>query len=267
MISIAISYAVSYGSLFEDAVLDAVARGFAAIQLIPDQTPNLCEELTPPRRERLRQLAQDNGVSLLLHNVFYDINLTSLVPDVARAALEITTRVFELGRDIGAESVVVHPGYMFPGWRRDPKQRERFNDAATRNLAKMCEIASTVGIRVLLENGSYCLTTLDVTPPVPLHLAITPGELLEVLHMVNFRAGVCLDVNKALRSGAALDAFVSSVGAHIEQLQLSTVASRWEKLRPFLTMLQGRGFDGTIVLEGSATEIDAAAPLLRQLSY
>lgn len=83
--------------------------------------------------------------------------------------------------------------------------------------------------------------------------------------MADFRTGVCLDVNKALRSGAPLEEFVSSVGDHIEQLQLSTVASRWETLEPFLTMLYGRGFHGRIVLEGSMTEIEAAARLLRQL--
>lgn len=258
-----ISYAAFYGESFEHAISRASEIGFSGIQLIPDQTPNLCEELTPDRRAMIRHVASELGVRLSLHNVFYDINLTSLVPAVASAALAITRDVFLLAMDLGAESVVVHPGYMFPGWRRDERQRTLFHAAARNSLRAVCDEADRVGVRTLFENGSYCLTTPDRTPPVPLHLGITPEEIADLLSSVEYRAGVCLDVNKALRSGASLLQFAKAAGRNLEQLQMSTVQSHWHEIRPLMEYVLRAGFSGSIVLEGSRTEIANAALLVR----
>ena len=265
MTKLAISYAGYYGQTFEAAVEDAAKRGFAAVQLIPDQTPNLCEELTPPRRRNLREMCGRMNVEPSLHNVFYDINLTSLVPAVAAAALSITRQVFEVACDIGATSVVVHPGYMFPGWRHDSAQRERFFASAEQSLRRLADVAESLGLTVLLENGSYHLTTYDRTPPVPLHLAITPRELGDLVQMTGSRMGVCLDVNKAFRSGYPAEEFINTVGAHIQQIQLSTIRERWPMIEPVLTRLRADGFSGMVVLEGSRTETEQGVALLRDL--
>lgn len=264
-VHLGISYAAFYGEPFEEALVQAHARGFSAIQLIPDQTPNLCEELTSERRTTIRKAAAELGLRLSLHNVFYDINLTSLVPAVSAAALAITRDVLLLARDLGADSVVVHPGYMFPGWRRDDRQRARFRVAARDALRAVCDDAERTGVRVLFENGSYCLTTPDRTPPVPLHLGITPEEMADLLSLVESRAGMCLDVNKALRSGATLLQFAAAAGKALEQLQMSTVESYWSHIQPLLDRLLQQGFAGSIVLEGSSTETANAERLLRPL--
>jgi sugar phosphate isomerase/epimerase len=261
---LSLSYATFYGQRFEQAIEAARDRGFDGMQLIPDQTPNLLEELTPSRRIAIRRSAEMSNVSISLHNVFYDINLTSVVPAVSETALKITADVLVFARDVGAESVVVHPGYMFPGWRRDERQRELFWQRASDSLRSVCDHAESAGLRVLFENGSYCLTTLDRTPPVPLHLAIIPAEIQHLMALSEHRAGICLDVNKALRSGHPLSEFIETAGPALEQLQMSTVQGRWDEIHPFLLLLRERGFDGTIVLEGSAEETQNGYRVLRQ---
>lgn len=262
-VKVALSYASFYGRTFEDALRGAHDQGFDAVQLTPDQTPNLTEELTTSRREAIRKLAASYGLSVSLHNVFYDINLMSVVPAVADGALQITKDVFRLARDLSADEVVVHPGYMFPGWRRDQWQRELFWANAQVSLGRLCNAAMAFGVRVLFENGSYCLTTMDQSPRVPLHVAITPLELKQVLDLTQRRANVCLDVNKALRSGFALTEFVDAAGAELRQLQMSTVSDHWREIEPMLNRVIARGFDGTIVLEGSRRETENAFQLLR----
>ena len=79
---ISLSYAYAYTSEFEVFVRDAAAHGFRGVQLIPDLHPNLPHEFDHERRTHLAALIRTNRMRHSLHNVFYDINLVSLVPQV-----------------------------------------------------------------------------------------------------------------------------------------------------------------------------------------
>src|SRR5262245_8723716 len=218
-----LSYASYYGETFENFVRIAHERGFRAVQLTPDQEPNLYSEFPRQRRHALGTLANELGVTLHLHNVFYDINLVSLVPDVRDLALHISEQVFRLGDELGAQTVTVHPGYMFGGWRRDQVQRERFWREAVAPLRRIGECAERTGIKLLFENGSYFITTATGYRPRPLHIGIEPVELRRIVEMSGNMAGVVLDINKAVHSGIAPIDFVREIGERIEQLQISTV--------------------------------------------
>lgn len=157
-----LSYAVAYGSLFEDFIIHASQLGFSSVQLIPDQSPNLYSELSPSRLRSLRELQRDLGMSYHLHNVFYDINLTSLVPEVKQCAFDITSKVLSIAQEINAQTVTLHPGYMFGGWRRDPIQRKRFWEEAEQSMKRLGSMSEAAKVPLLIENGSYHITTADL---------------------------------------------------------------------------------------------------------
>src|SRR5687767_7880739 len=91
----ALSYAAYYGHVFEEFVEMAVQAGAAAVEFIPDQTPNLLTELTVDRRAALRKRLATAGVIPVVHSVFYDINLVSVVPDVQDFALQVIAKCGE----------------------------------------------------------------------------------------------------------------------------------------------------------------------------
>jgi sugar phosphate isomerase/epimerase len=253
-----LSYSSHYGETFENFIRIAYARGFRAVQLTPDQAPNLYSEFPSQRRRELRRLVDELGIAVHLHNVFYDINLVSLVPEVRDLALHISEQVFELGQELSAQTITVHPGYMFGGWRRDEVQRERFWREAVTPLRRIGEIAERTGIKLLLENGSYFITTATGFRPRPLHLGIEPEELRRILEMSGRKAGVVLDINKAVHSGIAPIDFVKEIGERIEQLQISTVDRYREDIVAVIDALENVGRELGFVFEGSREEVEAA---------
>jgi sugar phosphate isomerase/epimerase len=263
---LALSYASYYGHTFEEFLVTARDQGFAAVQVIPDQAPNLYSDFSSQRRRILRAFAEESGIALHLHNVFYDINIVSMVPAVRRLALDITRDIFALGEDCGALSVTVHPGYMFGGWRRDQVQRDRFWQLAAESLAELGAIASASGLDLLLENGSYYLTTAAGLPaPTPLHLGILPDELLRVAALAGKGARVTLDINKAVRSGLPFHQFLEVLRGRIGQFQISTPERCRAELSEIVRWAAEARTSPVFVLEGSRTEAAAARTLIGEL--
>jgi sugar phosphate isomerase/epimerase len=261
---ILLSYAAFYGRTFEEMLAVASDQGFSGVQFIPDQTPNLPEELGDARIETLRTQATNHEMQISMHNVFYDINLTSLYPAVADQSMRITLDVLEIARKLRSESLIVHPGYMFPGWRSSDLQRRRFFDHAKESMVWLADASVAAGVPILLENGSYYLTTRLREAGTPLHLGIEPTELMQLVEFASGRLGICLDVNKALHATTSSTDFVRMLAPHIRQLQMSTVAQRWNLVEPLLSELLDSGFDGSIVLEGSMLETRNAHAVLRE---
>jgi len=193
----AVSYAGYYGYSFEEFVEAAVRACATAVELIPDQGPNLLAELTPERRSALRTRLRGAGVTPVVHSVFYDINLVSVVPDVQELALRVIARCGEFARDIGAREVVVHPGYRFPGWRSSEFQRRNADDAARRGVEKLSALADKLDVDMFLENGSYFVTDREKSTTKPLHYGIFLDEIDLLLEFASSRVGICLDYGKA----------------------------------------------------------------------
>lgn len=264
--TLALSYASSYGHTFEDFLRAARDEGFKAVQFIPDQAPNLYSELTLERRHAIRQLATEARIALHLHNVFYDVNIVSMVPAVRRLALDITREVFALGKEWGALTVTVHPGYMFGGWRRDQVQRELFWKMAAESLGELGAISEAAGLELLLENGSYYVTTATGLPAAsPLHLGIVPEELLRVVGLAGSKAKVTLDINKAIRSGRPFQDFLQALGGRVGQFQVSTAERCLAELMQIVQWALKTKTSPTFVLEGSRTEAAAARELICEL--
>ena len=250
-LSFSLSYATAYGITFEDFIEQAVERGFSDVQLIPDQEPNLYSEFDKSRIERLLHLSTKYGLQYRVHNVFYDINPLSLVPAVRDAALAVTKEIVAFAKAIRAKTVTVHAGYMFPGWRRDPVQSTRFWSYAEQSLRRLADLASGQNVDLLIENGSYYVSTRDGLGHKPLHVGVDPEELRRLIDVAEGRLGVCLDLNKALHSSSPLGAFVSKVGPWVRELQVSSVRDHEAEIGGAIEALKAESFKGAIVLEGT----------------
>ncbi len=253
-VNISLSYATSYGKTFEEFASDAAAAGFDGVQLIPDQEPNLYSEFTPTRTRELRRLLNDLSLEVSVHNVFYDINIVSVVPEVRELAFSITRQVLAMTRTLGGRILTVHPGYMFGGWRRDTIQAEHFWKQARLALERLGELSREYEIEIALENGSYYLCTATGDGRVPLHVGISPDEIRRLLRLSGWSLAICLDVNKAIRSGYEIKDFIDSANERICQVQISTVAKHEAEVREVLGSLVQEGKTLEVVLEGSPSE-------------
>jgi sugar phosphate isomerase/epimerase len=260
-----LSYASAYGTTFESFLETAHDIGFRSVQLTPDQTPNLCSELSTDRITRIRERARTLDVTIHLHNVFYDINPASLVPPVRELALQVTREVFALGAALNARTVTVHPGYMFPGWRRNPLQAELFWRDAVRAFADLASIADAFGVPLLLENGSYHLTTAAMTGTIPLHLGIRPDELTRIVQLCGPGTGIVLDIGKSIHSGVDPMVFATMMGDRIRQIQVSTFSRHGESAKAVITALSAGGAEIGVVCEGGVDDALETARGLQSL--
>jgi sugar phosphate isomerase/epimerase len=265
----ALSYAGSYNLSFEDFIVRAKELGFSQVQLTPDQSPNLYDQFDEKRIGRIRDLLSEYQLAVHVHNVFYDINPVGVVPAVRDAAIDITRSVLYFGQGIGAASLTVHPGYMFAGWRNDPVQRERFWASAKLGMESLAQLGTKASIPILLENGSYYVTTATGSARTPLHVGITPDELERLLH--NARGGLflTLDINKALRSGLPITEFLERLGPAIVQCQGSNVTEYREVFIAVFKALAQFRHEVVVVLEGGpdAAVADRDALRLLQTQY
>jgi sugar phosphate isomerase/epimerase len=258
----ACSYAGSYGQTFEAFVCGIDRNVFAGVELIPDQSPNLYSDMDTARLSAIKAELRRKNLTALVHNVFYDINLVSLIPEVQAFALSVTEKVMRIAKQLDAPAITVHPGYMFPGWRTNPSQTERFWASAETAMTKLGDLGRRYGVRPLLENGSYHVTTASGALPKPLHVGVTADELGKLVDFGRSDVGVCLDFNKMIVSKQPLDTFLRRVGPAIEQTQVSSTldyGAEWGKLKSFLNARERHSW---VVLEGPTIDRHKQAQLI-----
>lgn len=258
----ALSYAGSYHLTFEAFLAMASEQGFNNVQLTPDQEPNLYTELQGQRLRELYRLKTSLGLEIYIHNVFYDINLVSLVPEVRQLAFDITKKILEISRALSAKTLTVHLGYMFPGWRSSREQAGRFWRVVERSIKDLAELSNQYNVPILLENGSYHLSAATGSNRTPLHLGIAPDEMAHLVNLSDGKLGVSLDINKAMHSGSPVMDFVTALGASIKELQVSTVNPYGETITNVLTALPVIAYPRAVVLEGGLEEANAGRKLI-----
>jgi len=99
--------------------------------------------------EKLHGL-KDRGVSFSMHGPFLEINLGSYLDEIRQVSRERVLAALELSAKIGADPIVVHPGYSF--FRKlkgyDRELQARFLE----DLKVVAEEARRLGVRIALEN-------------------------------------------------------------------------------------------------------------------
>ncbi|NLT21455.1 MAG: sugar phosphate isomerase/epimerase [Syntrophorhabdus sp.] len=131
-----------------DGVIDSIlAAGIGVVEL-SYEPPHLFS-LDGALTDRVRRLAGD-GVGFSMHGPFLEMNLGSYVDEIRRVSRERMLAALRLSARLGADPVVVHPGYSF--FRKlkdyDRELKVRFIE----DLCTVQEEARSLGVRVALEN-------------------------------------------------------------------------------------------------------------------
>lgn len=220
-----LSYVPYYGSRFEDFVEEASALKFQGIEFIPDLTPNLLSELGKDRTRAIAERLRELKLQPTVHSVFYDINLVSVVPEVAELALDIVRASVEFALSIGAREVTVHPGYQFPGWRSSEFQRAVFAGSVRRAMGALVQLAKEYDVQLFLENGSYFVTDKRLMAGKPLHFGVDREEIDLMMEQGGSNLGICLDFGKANVSNLDVSALVAQYRNIPFRFQVGSVAS------------------------------------------
>lgn len=263
-----LSYTAGYGWTFEEFAYFASGEGFSGIELIPDLHPNLPEEFDQDRIDALSDLRSRYTLQYTVHNIYMDINPTSLVPKVRELALNLTKEVVQFAKAIGAITVVMHTGYRFGPWRTKPEQIEMFEHVQQETYMTLASYSSALGIPILLENGNYYLSGRDGTRQ-PLHIGIEAEELLAIASIPPGNPfGICLDIGKALRSvddcsADAVIAYLRKITNLLKEVHINTFDGYQRVIPEILAYLEAINFAGIIVLECAR---DSIRPLRQLLS-
>jgi sugar phosphate isomerase/epimerase len=245
-----LSYAAGfYTKTFEEFIRHAGKLGVCGVQLIPDQDPNLYSQFSSGRSSSLVKYLSDHKMIATMHNVFYDINLCSLLPAVRDFSLSVTEEVLELCKALHVSQLVIHPGYIYPGWKNDYKQNLRFWDAAQGSILKLAKRCEKSGVVPLFENGSYTLSSRKSTSKQDFHLGISVEELGRLLDFTGTIGKVCLDIGKVRASEQSIGDFFDRLGDRIIQAQVSTLDDLLE-LRQYVQ--EEKLTDLVLVFEGKS---------------
>lgn len=216
-----ISYSNYYGMKFENFISKILPYDFKAVQLIPDQDPNLYNNFSSNRIDKLLDLKYENELQYSIHNVFYDINLLSLVPDVKENSFKITKKVIEFAKRIEAKNLTLHLGYIFPGWQKDKYQNKNYWINAEEVVHRIIELSEKYEINILFENGSYHLCTKKGRKKIPFHIAISPAEINRIFQLSNDKINLCFDFNKALSTDHTMKSFLEIISHKVSEIQIS----------------------------------------------
>lgn len=261
-----LSYTAGYSQPFEEFVEFAHNKGFVGVEFIPDLSPNLIEEFDEHRISILLGLKSQYNLEYTVHNIFMDINPTSLVPKVRRLALELTIETMHFAKAIDAQAMIVHTGYRFTPWRTKPEQIRMFEGVLREAYTELSKYSRETGIPVLLENGDYYLSARNGVR-YPLHIGIDAEELLMIAQLPPTNPfGICFDIGKAYFSVSnySVDevmAYLRQVTPFLREIHLQAFDGYQDVVPSVLTYLQGIRFDGPIVLECARGSVD----LLRRL--
>lgn len=86
-------------------------------------------------------------LSCSVHAPIRDINIASPREQTRKASLDILTDMAEICMSIGAEVMVIHPGYVY-----DADLREEGLRKLSQSLRTLSGVASETGVRICLEN-------------------------------------------------------------------------------------------------------------------
>ncbi len=161
-------------------ILTAKALGIDHVEL-DGNVPNPYLAFSEKDKQKARDIAQENAISLSLHLPYSYVGANLCAPDELdrRIAVDLQKRYLEFASDIGCKYCVLHPGVV-PFYHKNGKYREQIKTSLIKSLTELASFAAERGIDLHLENN----TAFD-------GLFSEPVEVCEVLEEVR---GMGLDV-------------------------------------------------------------------------
>jgi sugar phosphate isomerase/epimerase len=255
MITLGLSYSCYYSRKFEEFIDYACNRGFRKLELIPDLSPNLTEEFDERRINHLLELKDKYDIEFFVHNIFYDISLNSLVPKVKNYSISITREVIEFAKKIKASLFIIHPGYAFPSWRKNPEQEKSLQKSIKESLETLAQVALEERVPILIENGHYYISSKKGIK-TPLHLGILPDELVKLATLPKFyNFGITLDIQKAYLTNQDILKYCKIVRPYLRHIHLRPFKNYKLYIYSLIEYLIATNYTECLVLECSKEEI------------
>ena len=164
-------------------VLDNLSRlkelGASSVEMLMDGT---CWDDADSTWDHLAPQLAQCGLRLTIHPPSCDTNLTAEMETLRDASFSLYERAIYLAQQVGAESVVIHPGFTY-SYRFDKNRAKAHAKEAIQLLSK---VAKERNIRLLVENVGFGYASL-----------YTQEEYSHLLDDVDPIAGYLIDTGHA----------------------------------------------------------------------
>ena len=159
------------------------------------------EHLFPTIAKELKALP----VGYTVHPPAWDINLTSENRAIREASFHEYRKAIEFANMIGAQHVVIHPGFCFcPSFNKELGQQR-----AKAYIQQLCEIAKPLNVKLAIENVGYNGSSL-----------FTQEEYTNFLNDVDDTAGYLIDIGHAHLNHWAIPETIKAVKERLVALHI-----------------------------------------------
>jgi sugar phosphate isomerase/epimerase len=182
-----------------DATVQVVAKGDIAKQILTAKAlgidhveldgavPNPYLAFSDEDKQRAREIARQNTISLSLHLPYSYIGANLCAPDELdrKMAVALQKRYLEFSSDIGCKYCVLHPGIV-PFYHANGKYLEQIRASLIKSLIELGSFAAERGIDLHLENN----TAFDGLFSEPAEIC----EVLEEVRKMGLNVYFCFDI-------------------------------------------------------------------------
>jgi sugar phosphate isomerase/epimerase len=182
----------------------AAREGFDFVQVSYEAPLKWVGEISKDRRERIRTLAERLGLQICIHSVTCGVNVAWTNSGMRQESLRQIKESIEFAHDVGAELLIVHPGWKDLIGYRHPEEAYAL---AIEGHQELAEAAATYGIRIGIENMPPRWTSFCID-------AEGAKTMIQTVDREN--VGLTLDIGHANLVGVnAIEAFITTLSAKI----------------------------------------------------
>lgn len=199
---ICISDLILLSSSVEERVSRLLEAGVSHIELLADGGSWNDTSFT---YTKMLSFLRNADASFTIHPPAWDTNLTSENKTIREASLLEYRKSIEFAHIIGAEHVVIHPGFCYsPGFNKQVAQ-ERALDA----VGELCRIASALDVELAVENVGYGGASL-----------FTQAEYIAFVRQLDKTATYLIDTGHAHLNGWNIAELICSAGERLSSIHL-----------------------------------------------
>jgi hexulose-6-phosphate isomerase len=217
------------GSLKEN-IKTAYDAGYEGIELSLDESGDICPESRDEDILAIKKYADDTGIRIhsLATGLYWSYSLTSSDKTIREKAMHIFKRQLEIAHVIGADAILVIPGYVgvdfIPGCEVVPY--DVAYDMALEAVCSMKNLAEELNVDIGIEN-------------VWNKFLLSPLEMRDFIDKTDSkRVGAYFDVGNVIYSGYP-EHWIKILGSRIKKVHFKDYRSEAGGLYGFVDLLSG----------------------------
>lgn len=243
---------VAFPREVEGYIVWAAENGFEHFEIDLYSSPQWLERFHGSRLKRVKNLLQENGLSVSLHAP-YTLNLAEPLPYFRTCAFKYVAKMFEVAYSLGAKWVCIHPGFAI-GIPTLHSLRSEAIERACNSIEHILKLCEHYGIMIALEN----LNPLPVDGEL-IMLCDSLEEMQSILKKFNspylrmvLDAGHANIAEGASKYATNLSEFIVGIhmhdndGKHDSHSPLGSGSTPWDE---FVEALKSVGFSGPLNVE------------------